>query len=149
VTKFVTVFGAMRDQFSKYEKVMKYATMKGVRELGLPEDDQAEALKEVESGQQIESEQDTERNPLDDLLSVSRQACTTSSAYILQKSTAGALLQTTKTGLEKMIGSGDQHNFCIDRYWVRLPKIYFFKTKLAYQRPSYSNLTKLINFNLD
>jgi hypothetical protein len=90
-----------------------------------------------------------ERNPLDDLLSVSRQACTTSSAYILQKSTAGALLQTTKTGLQKMINTDDHHNFCIDRYWIRLPKIYFFKTKLAYQRPSYSNLTKLINFNLD
>jgi hypothetical protein len=68
VTKFVTVFGAMRDQFSKYEKVMKYATMKGVRELGLPEDDQAEALKEVEAGQQMESEQDTQRDPLDDVI---------------------------------------------------------------------------------
>jgi hypothetical protein len=90
-----------------------------------------------------------ERNPMDDLLSVSRQECTTSSAYILQKSTAQAVLETTKGGLEKMIGSGDQHNFCIDRYWTKLPSIYFFKTKLAYQRPSYSNLTKQINFHLD
>ena len=63
VSKFVTVFGAMRDQFSKYESVMKYATMKGVRELGLAEEEQIEALAEVEAGKKIE-EQPSENDPL-------------------------------------------------------------------------------------
>lgn len=65
ITKFVTVFGAMRDQFTKYEKVMKFATMKGVRELGLDEDDQIEALAEVSAGKQIEVEPvEEEKDPV-------------------------------------------------------------------------------------
>ena len=90
-----------------------------------------------------------ERQPFDDLLSITRQPCTTSSAYILQKSTASKVLDVTKEGLELMQTSGNHHVFCIDRFWTSLPNIFFFKKKLAYQRPSYSNLTKKINFNLD
>jgi GR25 family glycosyltransferase involved in LPS biosynthesis len=90
-----------------------------------------------------------ERQPLDDLLSISKQACTTSSAYFLQKSTIQKVLEVTNEGLEKMQTTGDHHNFCIDRYWSKLSNIFFFKKKLAYQRPSFSNLTKQINFHLD
>jgi hypothetical protein len=90
-----------------------------------------------------------QRQPLDDLLSVSKQSCTTSSAYFLQKSTAADVLNITNEGLELMQTSGDHHNYCIDRYWTKLPNMLFFKKKLAYQRPSFSNLTKQINFHLD
>jgi len=90
-----------------------------------------------------------ERQPLDDLLSISKQPCTTSSAYFLQKSTVDSVLEVTNEGLEAMQTSGDHHNYCIDRYWTKLPNIVFFKKKLAYQRPSFSNLTKQINFHLD
>jgi GR25 family glycosyltransferase involved in LPS biosynthesis len=90
-----------------------------------------------------------ERQPFDDLLSMSKQACTTSSAYILNKRTSQTVLDVTKEGLEKMQETGDHHNFCIDRYWCKLPNILFFKRKLAYQRPSFSNLTKSVNFHLD
>jgi GR25 family glycosyltransferase involved in LPS biosynthesis len=90
-----------------------------------------------------------ERQPLDDLLSVSKQPCTTSSAYLLQISTAQKVLEITNEGLEKMQSTGDHHNFCIDRYWTKLSNIFFFRKKLAYQRPSFSNLTKQINFHLD
>lgn len=90
-----------------------------------------------------------ERQPFDDLLSISKQECTTSSAYFLQKSTASIVLKTINEGLELMQSSGDHHHYCIDRYWAKLPGILFFRKKLAYQRPSFSNLTKQINFHLD
>jgi GR25 family glycosyltransferase involved in LPS biosynthesis len=90
-----------------------------------------------------------ERQPLDDLMSISKQPCTTSSAYFLQKSTASKVLEVIDNGLNLMQESGDHHNYCIDRYWTKLPNILFFKKKLAYQRPSFSNLTKQINFHLD
>ena len=89
------------------------------------------------------------REHFDDLLSISKQSCTTSSSYILQKSTAPRVLEVTNKGLEKMIETGDHHTYCIDRYWSLLPNIFYFRTKLAFQRPSYSNLTGQINFNLD
>jgi len=90
-----------------------------------------------------------ERQPLDDLLSVSRQPCTTSSAYFLQKSTSQHVLRVASEGLRLMQISGDHHNNCIDRYWTKLPNMFFFKKKLAFQRPSFSNLTKRVNFQLD
>lgn len=90
-----------------------------------------------------------ERESLDDLMSISKQPCTTSSAYFLQKSTAPKVLEVIDDGLQLMQTSGDHHNYCIDRYWTKLPNILFFKKKLAYQRPSFSNLTKEINFHLD
>jgi len=90
-----------------------------------------------------------ERAPFDDLLSISKQSCTTSSAYILQKSSVNSVLEVVLDGFKKMQETNDHHTYCIDRYWTKLPNIYFCKKKLAYQRPSFSNLTKHINFNLD
>jgi hypothetical protein len=91
---------------------------------------------------------DGEREPVDDLLSRSRQPCTTSSGYFLNKNTSYRVLAVANEGLEKMKESGD-HNFCIDRYWVRLPNIYFFKHKLGFQRPAYSNLRRTVISHLD
>jgi len=90
-----------------------------------------------------------QREPLDDLLSMTRQQCTTSSAYFLSSKTITNVLQVAEEGLLKMIETNDQHNFCIDRYWTKLSDLFFFKTKLAFQRPSFSNLTKSVNFHLD
>jgi hypothetical protein len=90
-----------------------------------------------------------QREELDELLSITKQECTTSSAYLLQKSTAQQVLNVASEGLSKMTTSGDHHTYCIDRYWCSLLNNVFFRHKLAYQRPSYSNLTKQINFNLD
>lgn len=89
-----------------------------------------------------------ERQLFDDLLSRSKQSCTTSSAYMLQKSTASNVLDKVAEGFQSMKDTGDQHNCCIDRYWCSLTML-FFKKKLAFQRPSFSNLTKQINFHLD
>jgi hypothetical protein len=90
-----------------------------------------------------------ERFPLNDLLSITKQQCTTSSAYFLAKQTIDSVLQVADEGLQKMTETGDHHNFCIDRYWCKLSDLVFFKKKLVFQRPSFSNLTKSVNFHLD
>ncbi len=91
---------------------------------------------------------DGDREPVDDLLSRSHQPCTTSSGYFLNKTASHRVLAVANEGLEKMKETGD-HNFCIDRYWVSLPNIYFFKQKLGFQRPAYSNLRKAVISHLD
>jgi hypothetical protein len=90
-----------------------------------------------------------ERIPFDNLLSITKQQCTTSSAYFLKKDTIDNVLEVASEGLQKMIETNDHHTFCIDRYWSKLPDLLFFKTKLVFQRPSFSNLTKTVNFHLD
>lgn len=90
-----------------------------------------------------------ERQPYDNLLSITKQQCTTSAAYFLNKESLEIVLQVAEEGLLKMIETNDHHNFCIDRYWCKLPELYFFKKKLIFQRPSFSNLTKQVNFHLD
>jgi GR25 family glycosyltransferase involved in LPS biosynthesis len=90
-----------------------------------------------------------ERFPYDNLLSITKQHCTTSSAYLLQKDTVDTVLTTCQEGLQKMIETGDHHTFCIDRYWSKLSNLFFFKKKIVFQRPSFSNITKQVNFHLD
>jgi len=90
-----------------------------------------------------------ERQPFDDLLSITKQQCTTSAAYFLNKESLEIVLQVAEEGLLKMTETSDHHNFCIDRYWCKLPELYLFKKKLVFQRPSFSNLTKQVNFHLD
>ena len=64
ITKFITVYNSMRDQFSKYETVMKSATKKGVRELGFTDDEQEAALAEIDAGPTIN--EPIEEDPLND-----------------------------------------------------------------------------------
>lgn len=90
-----------------------------------------------------------ERVPEDSLLSRSKQPCTTASGYLLQKSTAPRVYEVASEGLQKMIETGNQHEYCIDRYWSRLPEILFFKTKLGFQRPCFSNIRDAIVAHLD
>ena len=89
------------------------------------------------------------REPHDELLGKTFQACTTSSAYILQSSTAQNVCSVLSDGLQKMIETGDHHTFCVDRYWSCLPNLMYFRKKLAFQRPSYSNLTRGVSAHLD
>lgn len=90
-----------------------------------------------------------ERQPYDALLSKSLQACTTSSGYFLRKPTAKRVLETALEGLNIMKESGNHHEYCIDRYWSKLPNIMFFRKKLGFQRPAYSNLTRSVVAYLD
>lgn len=90
-----------------------------------------------------------ERQKYDDLLSRSKQACTTSSAYILCSETVGKVFDVVNEGLMIMKTTGETHNTCIDRYWSKLEKMFFFKEKLAFQRPAISMTAGQINYNLD
>lgn len=90
-----------------------------------------------------------QREPLDDILSITKQSCTTSAAYFLNKETSQSVLDVADEGLRLMQETNNHHTYCIDRYWCKLPNLLFFKKKLVYQRPSFSNLTKSVNFHLD
>lgn len=81
-----------------------------------------------------------EREPHDCLLSRSKQACTTSSGYLLQKATAPRVHEVASEGLRLMKETKNTHDYCIDRYWSKLSDIFFFRNKLGFQRPCYSNL---------
>jgi hypothetical protein len=89
------------------------------------------------------------RDPETDLLVRTTQACTTSSGYMLQKETAPKVLATAREGLELMKSTGNQHDYCIDRYWTKLPNLVCLRPKLGFQRPSYSNLLRTVSAHLD
>jgi hypothetical protein len=89
------------------------------------------------------------REPHDELLGKSLQPCTTSSGYFLQKSTAHLVNDVVLEGFQKMTETNDHHTFCIDRYWAKLPTILYFRKKLGFQRPSYSNLLRSVSAYLD
>lgn len=90
-----------------------------------------------------------ERAPYSETLMKSHQTCTTSSGYILQKSTAKRVFDVIQTGLHKMQETGDHHTYCIDRYWSLLPNLLCIRPKLGFQRPSYSNLLRSVSAHLD
>jgi len=90
-----------------------------------------------------------ERLPYDNLLSITKQHCTTSSAYFLNRKTVSNVICVADEGLSKMMETSNHCTFCIDRYWTKLTNLFFFKKKLVFQRPSFSNLTQTINFQLD
>lgn len=88
----------------------------------------------------------------DDLLSISRQPCTTSSGYILRRETAKKIYDILEEGYVKMRETGDYIKYCCDRYWASLQvdnKFFLLKNKIAYQRITYSNITGCNNFHLD
>jgi hypothetical protein len=89
------------------------------------------------------------REPHDELLGKSLQPCTTSSGYFLQKSTAHLVNSVVSEGFQKMVETNDHHTYCIDRFWTKLPTILYFRKKLGFQRPSYSNLLRAVSAYLD
>ena len=89
------------------------------------------------------------RHPIDGLLSQTKQDCTTSAGYIVKKESAQAVCDTAAEGLRLMQETGNHHIYCIDRYWTKLPNLVFFRTKLGFQRPSYSNLMNRVVAHLD
>ena len=88
----------------------------------------------------------------DDLLIMSAQICTTSSAYLLNINSVQKVRNCVFEGYNKLIETEDSNKYCIDRYWTKLQKdekIFIFKRKMGYQRPSYSNLKKTVTMYLD
>lgn len=90
--------------------------------------------------------------PHDDLLAVSYQPCTTSSAYLLAAATAGKIQECLATGVEQMRRGQSTSVYCCDRYWARLQSaagFYVFADKLGYQRITHSDITGKINYHFD
>ena len=92
------------------------------------------------------------REEHDDLLILSRQVCTTSSAYLLNSKTLKKVHDCVKEGYDKLMRTGDSNAYCIDRYWAKLQpdnKTFIFRHKMCYQRPNYSNLKRAVSAHLD
>jgi len=93
------------------------------------------------------------REDLDDLLILSKQSCTTSSGYLLNNKTCEKVFNVVNEGYELLLKNPDKSNlYCIDRYWTRLHhdnKLFIFKDKLGFQKPSKSKITGKLNIELD
>jgi hypothetical protein len=88
----------------------------------------------------------------DDLLRLSYQSCTTSSAYFLRKETAHKVHACLRTGVEQMKQGQNPGIYCCDRYWAILQpnkKFFVFGDKLGYQRITYSDIVARTNYNFD
>lgn len=92
------------------------------------------------------------RRKKDDLLLISKQLCTTSSAYLLNSETVEKVRDCVLEGYTQLQNGGSPNIYCIDRYWEKLQnddKIFLFKRKIAYQRPNYSNIRNEVIAHLD
>ena len=92
------------------------------------------------------------REDYDDLLILSKQICTTSSGYLINYKNVEKIYNIVKEGNELLKVTGDSNSYCIDRYWCKLcndNKVFIFKNKLGFQKPSQSKITGAYNCNLD
>jgi len=92
------------------------------------------------------------REDYDDLLILSKQKCTTSSGYLINYKNVEKIYNIVKEGNEFLKMTGDSTSYCIDRYWCKLcndNKVFIFKNKLGFQKPSKSKITGAYNCNLD
>jgi hypothetical protein len=90
--------------------------------------------------------------PHDDLVARSFQACTTSSAYLLNSKTAIKIQECFQTGITEMKRGQPSVVYCCDRYWTKLqvePGFFVFADKLGYQRITHSDITNKVNYNFD
>jgi len=91
-----------------------------------------------------------ERKDHDDLLLKSKQICTTSSGYLVSKTNIDTVFNKVREGYELLLENPEcSHIYCIDRWWTSLDKIYIFKKKLGFQKPSLSKITGKLNIELD
>jgi hypothetical protein len=81
-----------------------------------------------------------------------RQYCTTSSAYIVPRTSIARVFEIVKEGYENLVKTGDSATYCIDRFWTKIQRtrrMIMFKEKLGFQRPSVSKITGELNTMLD
>ena len=87
-----------------------------------------------------------------DLLSLSYQPCTTSSAYLVNSDTAQLIENCLQIGVEQMKLGQPSHIYCCDRFWACLQnrnKMFLFRRKLAFQAITHSDITSNINYAFD
>jgi len=90
--------------------------------------------------------------PGDDLISYNKQPCTTSSGYILKKSTVKHIMECQIEGVECMKRGGAPVKYCCDRYWCKYcahNTMVCFKRKLGFQYVTHSDIVNRINIHFD
>lgn len=90
--------------------------------------------------------------PKDDLISITRQACTTASGYLLSRKGLTKVIPIWIEGISGLLQTCDFNTYACDRYWSKLQsddKMFVFKRKIGYQKPSYSTTLKSFVYNLD
>lgn len=90
--------------------------------------------------------------PKDDLVSLSYQPCTTTSGFILSKNGLDKVLPLWKNANDMLIATWNFNVYACDRYWSLIQSdnsMYVFNRKTGYQRPSFSQTSKTLAYNLD
>jgi GR25 family glycosyltransferase involved in LPS biosynthesis len=88
----------------------------------------------------------------DDLVSNSYQPCTTTSGFILSKSGLERVLPLWQKANDMLIATWNFNVYACDRYWALIQGdngMFTFNRKLGYQRPSFSQTSKTLAYNLD
>jgi GR25 family glycosyltransferase involved in LPS biosynthesis len=88
----------------------------------------------------------------DDLVSNSYQSCTTTSGYILSKKGLERILPMWEKANNMLISTYNFNVYACDRYWSLIQgdnSMFSFNRKLGYQRPSFSQTSKTLAYNLD
>lgn len=88
----------------------------------------------------------------DELVMYNKQACTTSSGYLLKKSTAPLIRDCQREGVEAMKRGGWSGTYCCDRYWAKFNpegKMLCFKRKLGFQYVTHSDIVNNANIHFD
>lgn len=88
----------------------------------------------------------------DELVSYNKQACTTSSGYLLQKATAPVIRDCQYEGVEAMSRGEAPGIYCCDRYWAKYNKdgkMLCFKRKLGFQYVTHSDIVNCANIHFD
>jgi GR25 family glycosyltransferase involved in LPS biosynthesis len=88
----------------------------------------------------------------DDLVSNSYQPCTTTSGFILSKKGLEKVYPLWREANDMLISTWNFNVYACDRYWSLIQSdngMFTFNRKLGYQRPSFSQTSKTLAYNLD
>ena len=88
----------------------------------------------------------------DDLVSNSYQPCTTTSGFILSKKGLEKVYPLWQKANDMLIATWNFTVYACDRYWALIQGdngMFTFNRKLGYQRPSFSQTSKTLAYNLD
>jgi GR25 family glycosyltransferase involved in LPS biosynthesis len=91
-------------------------------------------------------------NQKDDLVSYSYQPCTTTSGFILSKAGFEKVYPLWQKANDMLIATWNFNVYACDRYWSLIQHengMLTFNRKLGYQRPSFSQTSKTLAYNLD
>jgi hypothetical protein len=77
----------------------------------------------------------------DDVLGITTQWVTATGGFFLNKNTIDLVYKTALEGCE-LLKDNESGFYVIDQYWRSLPNRFYFRNKLSFQRPSYSNIQK-------